>query len=123
MFIEFNDLYSTQYSIDSIDVTNRQTGSFWVDCNDDMQTLINNRIIIDLWCDLNRAKEEKVLIERDVELFLSHIQSDIELLSGEVHFNEGLNELEIRAYKILIKRRIRYLQDESIAVSGFQVRM
>jgi hypothetical protein len=65
-----------------------------------------NRIIVDAWCKLNRALEEKVYLQRDIKLFTDHCVADIDLLmKSERIYPDRISEAERRCYSIVINHK------------------
>lgn len=121
LFLEYNESFPSEphYTLDCIDVTDRMSGSFWIDCDSDVQVLLKNRIIIDSWCKWQRAGEERELIKRDIVLLRSHILSDITALNGGITFNHQLSAEECRVFICLVRKRVIDLENDLINVDWF----
>lgn len=113
-FAEYNESFpdETYYTIDSPEVTNKESGQFWLNAESNIQVLIQNRCVIDAWCQLKRAEEEKDLLIRDATLYKQHLQSDIKTLRSDRIFAEALSINERIQLGFMIERRIRVLNEE-----------
>jgi len=108
LFIQYNTLYPSNhiFTSDSIQVTNRVTGVFWIDSNVNHTHLMRQRDVIDTWCAYKRSQEERCLIERDIKLLKQHCQDDITILNGERLYNDEVSEREKQIYEYLIAKHI-----------------
>jgi len=100
-------------------VTDRQNGLFWLDSAIDVRQMLFRRKIIDDWCGLRRAIEERDYIMRDALLVKSHCINDMHLLRGECHYIDGLQREEMRCYQWLIQQEIDKISEQLAIVELF----
>jgi len=115
LFTQYNTRYprEIQYSAESVEVTNRNEGTFWQDSTINHDFLLKQRNIIDIYCELKRSEEEQELIQRDIDLFQRHCLDDIATLKGDKVYSETLDDEEKVIQGFLIERLIDSIVDMS----------
>jgi len=111
LFTAYNKNYRInmeKWTLQSIEVSNHTDGAFWIDAANQPQDIIDNRVVIDTWCKLERILESFYLLKRDIALLLTHIDSDVDLLQREHVINSDSQRVK-DGWKALILTRMASL--------------
>jgi len=107
------------YTIDSPEVTDHMNGLFWLDTNIDRKHMLQQRKIIDAWCELERACEERDYIHQDAVRIQRHCTSDLLILKLELSYAHHIEEDMIMLYGYLIKKEEIRLEEQLSFVNSF----
>lgn len=94
-------------------------GLFWFNSRIDRNHMLKQRKIIDAWCELERACEEKMHIVEDAERVRKHCTDDLKTIKLERSYSNNVDRDMKVLYGYLIKQEEGRLSEQLKTVESF----